>query len=254
MMMIAVTMILVPAVLAESEAAPSVSVFHHFVVAGGWITWFVLVPLSVVAVALILQHLLLIRRGALVPVKTAHALMLTAKQGSISRLAEVARSSSSMLGQGVYAGLLQLSTGRDAARAATDAVIEDRAMKLLRRIDYLNVIGNISPMIGLMGTVVGMIQAFNRIYAAGGGMPEASKLVGDIAIALVNTFWGLLIAIPAMAAFAMLRNRVDGFAAEAARSSDAIITALVDARNRALAAEAAAQAKSAGHSEPLRAH
>ncbi len=98
-------------------------------------------------------------------------------------------------------------------------------MRLLRRIEYLNVIGNVSPMIGLFGTVVGMIQAFARIYSAAGGMPEADKLAGDIAVALVTTFWGLLIAIPALSAFALFRNRIDTYAAEVVKLCDGLLRA-----------------------------
>ena len=67
------------------------------------------------------------------------------------------------------AGLSQVNAGRDTARAAIDEAVEEQATKMFRKIEYLNMIGNISPMIGLMGTVVGMILAFNRIFSAGGG-------------------------------------------------------------------------------------
>jgi len=107
--------------------------------------------------------------------------------------------------------------------AAIDEAVEERVGHLFRRVEYLNVIGNVSPMIGLLGTVVGMIQAFQRIYAAGGAVPETSKLVGDIAIALVNTFWGLFIAIPALSAYAFFRNRIDAFAAESVKLCDGVI-------------------------------
>ena len=125
--------------------------------------------------------------------------------------------------QAAYAGLSQLPAGREAARAVIDETVEELAMRLLRKIEYLNVIGNVSPMIGLFGTVVGMIQAFARIYSAAGGMPEADKLAGDIAIALVTTFWGLLIAIPALASFALFRNRIETYAAEVVKLCDGLL-------------------------------
>ena len=122
-----------------------------------------------------------------------------------------------------HAGVSQLTAGRDSARAAIDEAVEERATKLFRKIEYLNVIGNVSPMIGLLGTVLGMIKAFSRIFSAAGGMPDPGKLAGDIAMALVTTFWGILIAIPALTFFALFRNRIDAFAAE----YEAIITAFL---------------------------
>ncbi|NLX20426.1 MAG: MotA/TolQ/ExbB proton channel family protein [Phycisphaerae bacterium] len=206
-----------------AEGLPSVSVLQRFVADGGWITWCILIPLSVVTVALAIHYLLTIRRGTQTPVRLAQLLTAAGRQGQLQRVAELARQDESMIGQATHAGMSRLSAGREAARAAIEEAVEERAMKLLRRVEYLNIIGQISPMIGLFGTVVGMIQAFSRIFAAGGGMPEADKLAGDIAVALVTTFWGLLIAIPALAAFALFRNRIDTYASEAVKLCDGLI-------------------------------
>lgn len=133
-----------------------------------------------------------------------------------------------MLGQAACAGIARLSAGRESARAAITEAVEEQATRLFRRIEYLNVIGNISPMIGLFGTVVGMINAFARIYSAGGGMPDAAKLAGDISVALITTFWGLLIAIPALSIFSLLRNRIDAFAAESMKLCDSLVSLLCE--------------------------
>lgn len=206
----------------------SVSLLKHFVEDGGPITWFVLIPLSVVTLGLVVHYLLVIRRGAHVPAALAKKLMPAARRGQLRVLLETSRGDQTMLGEAVQAGLMQLRAGRGSARAAVEEVVEERATKLFRRIEYLNVIGNISPMIGLIGTVLGMIQAFSRISGAGGGMPEPSKLAGDIAVALVTTFWGILIAIPALTAHAIFRNRIDAFGAECAKTCDDIINTAAD--------------------------
>ena len=80
-------------------------------------------------------------------------------------------------------------------------------MKLEHRLSYLALIGTISPMIGLFGTVHGMINAF-RTIAFGGGTPDPNKLAEGISTALLTTLIGLAIAIPAIAAYNILRNRV----------------------------------------------
>ena len=211
-----------------AEELTSESAFQHFVVAGGWITWFLLIPLSMATVALTVHYLLTIRRKTLVPLALAHVLVTAASQGNMARLLEVSGQDETMLGVAAFAGASQIRAGREAARAAVDEAVEERATKLFRRIEYLNVIGNVSPMIGLLGTVLGMIQAFNRIYAASGGMPEASKLAGDIAVALVTTFWGLIIAIPALTTFAIFRNRIDAFAAETIKLCDGLLGLTVE--------------------------
>ena len=85
---------------------------------------------------------------------------------------------------------------------------EVRTSKLLRRIEVLNVIGNVAPMLGLLGTVYGMIKVFSTIVEEG-DMPDASQLANGVGIALVTTFWGLVVAIPALAAYAVIRTRID---------------------------------------------
>ncbi len=200
----------------------SVSVLRHFVVEGGPITWFVLLPLSVVSIGLILHYLITIRRGTQTPASLAKSIAAFARQGQIRSIEEIAADDDSMLGQTAHAAARHVSAGRDAATAAIDEAVEEQAGRLMRRIEYLNVIGNIGPMIGLLGTVVGMIQAFARIHAQGGA-PDPNKLVGDIAFALVNTFWGLFIAIPGLTAFAFFRNRIDAYAAECVKLCDRIV-------------------------------
>jgi biopolymer transport protein ExbB len=209
-----------------AQSSPSSTVLGKFLVDGGWITWFVLVPLSVISIALIIHYLIVLRRSTQVPAGLAKALVSAARRGHARDIVEITREDETMLGQAACAGVLQLVAGRESARAAIDEAVDERATRLFRRIEYLNVIGNIAPMIGLFGTVVGMINAFARIYAAGGGMPDAAKLAGDISVALITTFWGLLIAIPALSIFSLLRNRVDAFAAESVKLCDSLVSLL----------------------------
>ncbi len=218
---------------AEEIKAPSV--FQHFVVAGGWITWCLLIPLSMATVALAIHYLITIRRETQLPLSLAKALVAAARNGERRRIIETTTDADTMLGKAAYAAALHAPEGMEAAMAGVDEAVEDQAGRLMRRVEYLSVIGNVSPMIGLLGTVVGMIQAFNRIYTAGGRTPETSKLVGDIAIALVNTFWGLAIAIPALTAYAFFRNRVDAFASDCLRMCSGLVKSLGDSSEPELA-------------------
>jgi len=102
-------------------------------------------------------------------------------------------------------------------------------------IEPLNIIGNVAPMIGLFGTVYGMILAFREIVVAGGS-PDPVELAAGIGTALTTTFWGLVVAIPALAGYALLRTRLDGLTAEAARSAEELVGRL---RDQTLGAEGA---------------
>ena len=115
----------------------------------------------------------------------------------------------------LLSGLSEFEFGwREVEKAVEDSLAQQSA-RLMRRIEYLSVIGNIAPMVGLLGTVTGMIFAFQRV-ATTRGAAGAGDLAEGIYQALVTTVGGLIVAIPSLAAFAILRNRVDELVAEAA--------------------------------------
>ncbi|OUU91613.1 MAG: hypothetical protein CBC35_09220 [Planctomycetes bacterium TMED75] len=91
-----------------------------------------------------------------------------------------------------------------------------------RHVEILNVIGQVSPMVGLFGTVYGMILAFQSIVASGGNA-DPVLLAGGIGTALVTTFWGLVVAIPALAGYAALRGRLDASLTEAISEAETIL-------------------------------
>lgn len=101
--------------------------------------------------------------------------------------------------------------------------LEGRSARLFRKIEYLNIIGNVSPMIGLFGTVFGLIRLFGSIGERG-RIPEANLVAENISIALVTTFWGLLVAIPALGVYGFMRNRIDILTAECAQAADRLLS------------------------------
>jgi biopolymer transport protein ExbB len=84
----------------------------------------------------------------------------------------------------------------------------------MRKIEWLSLIGSVSPMVGLFGTVFGMIELFNSVVMAG-GQPQPAQLAEGISVALVTTFWGLLIAIPALAVHGIFRQKIETLASDA---------------------------------------
>jgi len=128
-----------------------------------------------------------------------------------------------MLGYVVHAALLEASNGFAAMERAVEETLDERSARLFRKTEYLNIIGNVSPMIGLFGTVVGMILLFAEIHAAD-TFPGARIVADRIAIALITTFWGLAVAIPALSIYAVFRNRIDVLTAECTLASEHLLS------------------------------
>lgn len=142
---------------------------------------------------------------------------------------ELARARPSFLSEVLIAAISEADSGRDAMARAAMQASDERAVHRLRRIEPLNIIGNVAPMIGLFGTVYGMILAFREIVAAGGA-PDPVGLAAGIGTALVTTFWGLVVAIPALAVYAVLRNRLDELTTLATRHAEDMINHFRDVR------------------------
>ena len=120
------------------------------------------------------------------------------------------------------AALHEANHGFSAVIRSLEQTADELTTNRLRRIEYLNILGQVSPMIGLFGTVYGMILAFQAIVATGGD-PDPVQLAGGIGTALTTTFWGLVVAIPALAGYALIRNKIDEMTTEATLAAEEII-------------------------------
>ena len=118
---------------------------------------------------------------------------------------EFSGTDSSYLAKVVNSGLSEASNGYGAMERAVEESSDAETTRMLRPIEYLNVLGNIAPMMGLFGTVYGMIVAFQKLVETG-GKPDPGKLAAGISTALVTTFWGLVVAVPALASYSLIRN------------------------------------------------
>ena len=97
------------------------------------------------------------------------------------------------------------------------------------RISYLAIIGTLGPMIGLVGTIAGMIASFQEIATAAGAQPKPEKVAEGISTALFITLEGVSLSVPAIFFFAFFRNRIAQMAMESAKVADRTITALLSA-------------------------
>ena len=175
----------------------------------------VLLGLSLTALYLVIDQLLTLRRSELLPAGLGDEVRQALKENRIEDAGTACQENPSMLSFVLLHGIEELPFGWSSVEKSVEEALAEQSAQLYRRAEYLSVIGNIAPMVGLLGTVMGMIMAFHRV-AESQGTASASELAEGIYQALITTVGGLIIAIPSLGAFAIFRNRLDQLIAEAA--------------------------------------
>jgi len=175
----------------------------------------VLIGLSIAALALALDDLRIVRKSRLIPDGLSEEVRDLMTAGELNRARLACKAHPSFLAAVIMQGLSEVDGGWAEIEKAMEDATAEQAARLFRRIEYLSVIGNIAPMVGLLGTVTGMLLAFKQV-ADTEGNAGAAQLADGIYQALVTTVAGLIIAIPSLGAFALFRSRVDQLVAEAA--------------------------------------
>ncbi len=189
----------------------------------GWGYSLIFLLLSFTLVALIVMNLLTARRDNVCPLHLVESFEANLNERKYQEAYELAKSDESFLGQVLSAGLAKLSSGYSQAIEAMQEVGEEENMKLEHRLSYMSLIGTISPMIGLFGTVHGMISSF-QVIANTSTTPRPADLARGISTALFTTLIGLFIAIPAIAAYNLLRNRISRLVLEVGILSDNLMS------------------------------
>ena len=193
----------------------------------GWGYLLVFLALSVTLVSLFVMNMLAARRDTLCPQELVDAFEERLNEKDFQGAYDMARTDESVLGQVLSAGLAKLSRGYNKAIEGMQEVGEEESMKLEHRLSYMALIGNLSPMIGLLGTVQGMIESF-QVIALGGASPKPAELAEGISTALFTTLVGLAVAIPAIAAYNILRNRVSRLLLEVGVTSENLMSRFED--------------------------
>jgi len=231
------------------ETAPSG--FLEIVFAGGissLLILIVLLGLSLTAAYLVFEQLMTLRRSEIMPDGLDDDVRDLIKAGQFRQAHELCGENRSFLSLVIRQGLVEVDGDwNDVEKAMEDATAEQSA-QLFRRIEYLSVIGNIAPMLGLLGTVVGMVMAFQQV-ASTQGSAGAGELAEGIYQALVTTIGGLIVAIPSLGAFAVFRNRIDQLVAEAAYRAQRSLTP-IKRRSRISASASSARPASSPPSPP----
>ncbi len=213
---------------AASDASHhSKSFLDQFVLSGGIIVWALLLPMSIMTVYQVVNHLMSITRKKLLPANEARVIKKLLSGDNVILKSQKLANNKDMVSIAIYRAINQVGKEkrRGYYRVLVAESLQEQALELMRKIDALNIIGNVAPMIGLFGTVFGMIKAFNGIVEAG-GQPRPDQLAGGISLALVTTFWGLLVAIPALTVHGVFKNKIEAIASEAAIECENVLDAM----------------------------
>lgn len=181
-----------------------------------------LLLMSVATVALIIHFLMQNRKATIMPSDTVDEIEALLDEKKFREAIKTAEEEPSVFGEVMHAALSEASAGYTAMERAIEESADLASTRRMRALELLNVFGAVGPMIGLFGTVYGMIVAFNEIVEAGGS-PNPEDLAAGISTALVTTFWGLVVGIPAVAAAALVRNRIEGLTTQTMLEAESLI-------------------------------
>lgn len=188
--------------------------FLMWMIRASGIFGFLIMLVSFVMVALIVMIALQLRRDNYLPAATIEQFEQKLNAKDYQGAFETAKASDSFVGRLLAAGMGRLRDGYEAAEAGMQEVGDDETMAMEQKIGYLSLIGSVGPMLGLLGTVQGMVMSF-QIIATSTTSPKPYQLADGIATALFTTLEGLIVAIPAMTAFMLFKNRLARFLMEA---------------------------------------
>ncbi len=212
-----------------------------------------LVGCSIAGCALAIDAMIHVREARIAPVETTEHLRSLINARQFKELLDFTSTDQSFVSKGLNAGLRRAHLGFGAMREGMESQVGDETATWFRRIEFLNVIGNIGPLIGLMGTVLGMIIAFDALQQASlqGKPPSVQDLSGGIARALFHTFFGLLVAIPSLLVFGFYRTRVDKICSQAMMVTEELLESLRPADGRSAMSGAGDEGRGPAVAKPV---
>jgi biopolymer transport protein ExbB len=192
--------------------------------AGGWLM-LPIIACSIVAVAIVLERLWTLQQSRVLPKNITSQAWGWVKNNELDPKRLQALQQSSPLGQILAAGIAHRFGTRDVIKESIEDSGRHVVYELERYLNPLGTIAAISPLLGLLGTVSGMIRSFTAITSQGVGNPAV--LAGGISEALITTAAGLTVAIPSLIAYRYLRGRVDGLVIKMEKESMKFLEALL---------------------------
>jgi len=204
----------------------------------------VLLVLSIYFVATVVRMFMELRPEVFTPLEVLEEGEKLLQARDFTGLYKRVKADSAYFSTVVAAGIAELPNGINEARDAMERVGEVNSITLEKKISMLAVLGTLGPMIGLLGTLKGMIGAFSAIAISGTEL-KAAQVAGNISEALVLTFEGVALSVPAIYFFALFRNRISAFSAAAMLDADAFVRRLYNAMKSKPASQAPAAATTA---------
>ena len=179
---------------------------------------------SLLVLAILIERAINLRAAKFLDPGIVERVSALVEEGRIDRAIDVCRKQPGLFSNIVLAGLEVADRGEAVAREAVEDAGRHETARLSRYLNALGTMAAIAPLLGLLGTVLGMIDVF-RIIAQGGG--GAAALSGGISEALITTAFGLIIAIPALVAYNVFQARVDGIVTDLERESLRVLRTLL---------------------------
>jgi biopolymer transport protein ExbB len=189
------------------EAAPAQEelTVGNLVMKSGVVGW-IIMALSVVTLAVVIENYVTLSRERLAPPLLIDEIQSLFDEGQYQEAMELCENERNFFTRVCAAGIAKIGHPFEVIQMAIQEMGDEESVKLHQKIGWVAVLASVSPMLGLFGTVQGMIQSFHKIATTQN--PSPAELAGGIYVALLTTLEGLMVAIPATAAFAYLRNRL----------------------------------------------
>ena len=173
---------------------------------GGWLMW-PLLACSLAALAIIIDRTINLRHNRFMPPVVTTRIETLVESGAIGRAISACRERPGVFPNIILAALDSYQFGREVTREAIEAAGRREIPRVSRYLAALNTIAAVAPLLGLLGTVLGMIQVFKVVEEQGLG--QASSLSGGIAVALITTAFGLMVAIPSLVMYNVFSKRAE---------------------------------------------
>ena len=178
--------------------------------AAGWPIWPLIIA-SIIAVAIIVERLWALRAELIAPSNLLPEVQRWLGQGGVNKETLIKLQQHSLLGQIFASALANVDSSREVMKEAIEESGRAVAHKLEKYLTTLGTIATVSPLLGLLGTVIGMVELFGAFTATG---HDVAQFARGISVALYNTAGGIVVAVPAMIFYRYFRGKVDGLIVE----------------------------------------